>query len=99
MSHLMRHPLRHPSPRTILRKAPYRPTIQMNVDATAMVQAGLGATYSQQIITMELADFLSRPEGAPPSPVNLDVRIAFNPIAIGTFCSFCASHLVWRCRH
>jgi ABC-2 type transport system permease protein len=56
-----------------------RPTIQMNVDATAMVQAGLGATYSQQIITTEIADFLSRSEGAPVSPVNLNVRIAFNP--------------------
>ena len=48
-----------------------RPAIQLDVDATAMVQAGLGSGYAQQIITTEIADFLSRAEGAPPSPVNL----------------------------
>ena len=56
-----------------------QPAIQLNVDATAMVQAGLGADYAQQIITTEIANFLSRAEGAPVSPVNIVVRIAFNP--------------------
>ncbi len=56
-----------------------KPTLQVNVDATAMVQAGLGASYSQQIISTEIADFISHAEGARPSPVNLDIRIAFNP--------------------
>ena len=56
-----------------------RPAIQINVDATAMIHAGLGSGYAQQIITTEIADFLSHSEGAPLSPVNLDVRIAFNP--------------------
>src|SRR5271165_2134961 len=56
-----------------------QPRIQVNVDATAMVQAGLGSGYAQQIITTEVADFLSRAEGGPLSPVNLVVRIAFNP--------------------
>ena len=56
-----------------------QPTIQLNVDATAMVQAGLGADYAQQIIMTEINDFLSRREGAPLSQVNLLVRIAFNP--------------------
>jgi ABC-2 type transport system permease protein len=56
-----------------------RPVIQINVDATAMIHAGLGSGYAQQIITTEIADFLSHSEGAPLSPVNLDVRIAFNP--------------------
>jgi ABC-2 type transport system permease protein len=55
------------------------PQIQLDVDATAMVQAGLGSGYAQQIITTEIDDFLSRAEGTPPSPVNLVVRIAFNP--------------------
>jgi ABC-2 type transport system permease protein len=55
------------------------PVIQLDVDATAMVQAGLGSGYAQQIITTEINDFLSRAEGAPLSPVNLVVRIAFNP--------------------
>ena len=56
-----------------------RPTIQLDVDATAMVQAGLGAEYAQQIIMTEINDFLWRREANPPSQVNLVVRIAFNP--------------------
>jgi ABC-2 type transport system permease protein len=56
-----------------------RPALQVNVDATAMVQAGLGSSYAQQIIATELTDFVSRAEGAPLSPVNLAVRIVFNP--------------------
>ena len=56
-----------------------RPALQIDVDATAMVQAGLGSGYAQQIVTTEIADFLSHSEGEPLSPVNLDVRIAFNP--------------------
>jgi ABC-2 type transport system permease protein len=57
----------------------HRPAIQLDVDATAMVQAGLGSGYAQQIITTEIGDFLSRTAGAPPPPVDLVVRIAFNP--------------------
>ena len=56
-----------------------KPTLQVNVDATAMVQAGLGSSYSQQIISTEIANFISHAEGTRPSPVNLAIRIAFNP--------------------
>ncbi len=56
-----------------------QPEIQLDVDATAMVQAGLGSGYAQEIVATEINDFLSRAEGTPPSPVNLVVRIAFNP--------------------
>ena len=56
-----------------------RPAVQVDVDATAMVQAGLGSGYAQQIITNEIRDFLSHSEGVPLATVNLDVRIAFNP--------------------
>jgi len=56
-----------------------RPGLQVNVDATAMVQAGLGSSYSEEIINTEIAEFLSHSEKVPPSPVNLAVRIAFNP--------------------
>jgi ABC-2 type transport system permease protein len=55
------------------------PVIQLNVDATMMVQAGLGAEYAQQIIMNEIRDFLSHAEGASLSPVNLNVRIEYNP--------------------
>ena len=56
-----------------------QPGLQIDVDATSMRQAGLGSGYAQQIITTEITDFLSHAEGVPPSTVNLDVRIAFNP--------------------
>jgi ABC-2 type transport system permease protein len=56
-----------------------RPSLQINVDATAMVQAGLGSGYAQQIVTTEVSDFVSHAEGAALSPVNLAVRIQFNP--------------------
>ncbi len=55
------------------------PALQVDVDATAMIQAGLGAGYAGQIINTEIADYLSHGEGVPLSPVNLIVRIAFNP--------------------
>jgi ABC-2 type transport system permease protein len=56
-----------------------QPRVQLYVDATAMMQAGIGAGYAQQIITREVDDFLSRSEAVAPEPVNLHVRIAFNP--------------------
>ncbi|MGC1890003.1 MAG: ABC transporter permease [Stellaceae bacterium] len=62
-----------------------RPAVQLNVDATAMVQAGLGAGYAQQIVTTEVANYLSRSESAPLVPVNLVVRIAFNPNVEGAW--------------
>lgn len=55
------------------------PRIQLYVDATAMMQAGIGAGYAKQIITREVEDFVSRSEAVSPEPVQLDVRIAFNP--------------------
>lgn len=56
-----------------------QPLIQVNVDATAMVQAGLGAGYIQQILNTQITHFLARSERSPPLPVNLDIRVAFNP--------------------
>lgn len=54
------------------------PTLQVLVDATAMMQAGIGAGYARQIIDTEVATFVrhARPPGA---TVDLAVRIAFNP--------------------
>jgi ABC-2 type transport system permease protein len=56
-----------------------RPGLQIDVDATAMVQAGLGSGYAQQIVTTEITNFLSNSERVPLSTVNLDVLISFNP--------------------
>ena len=63
------------------------PAVQVNVDATAMVTAGLGYGYIQQILTTEIDNFVSRNEGTfqsrsqniSKSPVTLAVRVAFNP--------------------
>jgi ABC-2 type transport system permease protein len=55
------------------------PALQVAVDATAMIQAGIGAGYAQQIIQTEVQDFVARRSGAPPPPVTLAIRIAFNP--------------------
>jgi ABC-2 type transport system permease protein len=56
-----------------------RPALQVNVDATAMVQAGIGSSYAQQIITTEINKFVSRTEDLPLPAATLSVRIAFNP--------------------
>ncbi len=56
-----------------------QPGLQINVDATAMVQAGLGSGYAEQIINTEIAQLVSHAEPTPVSPVNLAIRIAFNP--------------------
>jgi ABC-2 type transport system permease protein len=53
-----------------------RPEIQLNVDATAMSQAGIGAGYIQQILAREIAAFVDASAAA---PVALQMRTAFNP--------------------
>lgn len=55
------------------------PAIQVAVDATAMMQAGIGAGYAEQIIRTEVEDFVARQSVSPAPPVSLAVRIAFNP--------------------
>lgn len=54
-----------------------RPVIQVNVDATAMSQAGRGASYIQAVVAQEVNRFLGASETAP--PVNLVTRAKFNP--------------------
>ncbi|MBS0644251.1 MAG: ABC transporter permease [Acetobacteraceae bacterium] len=58
-----------------------RPALQLNVDATAMIQAGLGATYATQIISTEIERFITQTDTVPAPLINLVVRIAFNPNA------------------
>jgi ABC-2 type transport system permease protein len=56
-----------------------RPTVQIDVDATALSQAGIGAGYIQNIIEQEALGYLQHREGAITSPINLVMRTAFNP--------------------
>ncbi len=53
--------------------------IQINVDATAVAQAGNGASYLRTAIANEIQRFLSGREDSTGAPVNLVVRAAFNP--------------------
>jgi ABC-2 type transport system permease protein len=72
-----------------------QPWIQANVDATAMIQAGLGSGYTQQIITTEVNDYVSRVEGAPLPPINLVTRIAFNPNATTSWFTSVMGIFMW----
>jgi ABC-2 type transport system permease protein len=57
------------------------PSLQLLVDATAMVQAGIGSSYASQIIGDEVSRFVARSEPVAKPPVNLAIRVAFNPNA------------------
>jgi ABC-2 type transport system permease protein len=56
-----------------------RPGIQLNVDATAMAQAGNGAAYLESIIDDEVRNYLRATMNTPPLPINLVIRTKFNP--------------------
>ena len=53
--------------------------MQIDVDATAVSQAGIGASYLQNIIAQETSSYLQRNEGTTSLPINLVIRTAFNP--------------------
>jgi ABC-2 type transport system permease protein len=54
-------------------------SLQLNVDATAMAQAGNGAVYVQNIITQEIVNFQAGREGGLVMPVNVVIRAKYNP--------------------
>jgi ABC-2 type transport system permease protein len=56
-----------------------QPTAQVNVDATALAQAGIGVGYIRNIIEQEASGYLQHSEGTGPLPINLVIRTAFNP--------------------
>jgi len=55
------------------------PAIQVNIDATAVNQAALGAGYIQRILLGEVNRFARRSDVQTIEPVSLVVRRAFNP--------------------
>src|SRR5690606_21104274 len=55
------------------------PDLQLNVDATRMSQAFAGSGAIQQILMGEVTEFVQRERGAAASPVDLAVRVGFNP--------------------
>ncbi len=56
-----------------------QPSLQLNVDATAMVQAGNGSVFLQEIITAEVIKFVARDDTSNTLPIDLIVTAQFNP--------------------
>ncbi len=55
------------------------PTVQIDVDATAMAIAGNGAVDIQNIVLNETAAYLRKDSGSSHAPVNLVMHAKFNP--------------------
>ena len=55
------------------------PSLQVNVDATAMTLAGNGTAYIANIINQELRHFVGRNDGAAHLPIGMAIRAKFNP--------------------
>jgi ABC-2 type transport system permease protein len=55
------------------------PEVQVNIDATAMQQASIGAGYIRSIINDRISSFLTRSDLTTPKPIELVVRRLFNP--------------------
>lgn len=56
-----------------------QPVVQLNVDATRMSQAFIGNNYVQQIVNLEVNEFVRRQRGVTAMPVELALRARFNP--------------------
>jgi ABC-2 type transport system permease protein len=59
--------------------AGHDPEIQLNIDATAMMQAGIGEGYITAIMAQEIADFAGGNSEVAENAVKLSTRYAFNP--------------------
>ena len=55
------------------------PALQLNVDATRMTQAFTGSGHIQQIVMDEINEFVQRYRSTPPLPVDVSIRMRFNP--------------------
>ncbi len=58
------------------------PAVQVNIDATAMMQAAIGAGYIRNILAERVVSFMRRTSAVPPPPIDLVVRKSFNPNSI-----------------
>ena len=61
------------------------PALQLNIDATRMSQAGIGAGYIQQIVNDEVQTFLQGYRSETALPVELVTRMKFNPALESTW--------------
>jgi ABC-2 type transport system permease protein len=56
-----------------------RPSVQINVDATAVAQAFNGKTYIENVIVNYVTEFITGREGLMGAPIKTVVRAKFNP--------------------
>ena len=56
-----------------------QPSVQINIDATAVAQAFNGMTYIQNVIVNYVTDFITKREGLPGAPVKMVTQAKFNP--------------------
>ena len=68
-------------------RAGRQPDIQVNIDATAMQQGGIGAGYIHNIITQRLTIYLKRRDVDTSGSVNLVERKMFNPNGVSAWFS------------
>ena len=66
-------------------RAGRNPSVQVNIDATAMQQAGIGAGYIKNIVNDRVTAVLKRTDVNPDMPVQLRVRKLFNPNAVSSW--------------
>jgi ABC-2 type transport system permease protein len=67
-------------------RAGRNPAIQVNIDATAMQQAGIGAGYIKSIVNDRIESYLTSTDvSAQKKPVGLIVRRLFNPNGISSW--------------
>ncbi len=60
-----------------------QPEIQLNIDATLISQAFIGANYISQIVSGEVSEYLTGRRDAATSPIRLTTRARFNPNLTG----------------
>ncbi len=61
------------------------PAMQLNIDATRMAEAFIGAGYIRNIVTDEVTRFVQGYRGETTLPIGLAVRMQFNPNLNGTW--------------
>jgi ABC-2 type transport system permease protein len=61
------------------------PDVQINIDATIMSQAFIGATYIKSIALGEVNEYLTGTRDSSASPITLTTRVRFNPNLIGVW--------------
>jgi ABC-2 type transport system permease protein len=66
-------------------RAGRRPDLQVNIDATAMQQAGVGANYIKSIAAQTISTYLNRSDADASQPIHLVVRKLFNPNGVSSW--------------